>query len=211
MAIMLIADILEYRVVSSQGDQMALNVRHLVVDVISGLPTTQQAVDALEAVISTPYKPLLSAQSTFRGVDLRVVFPIPTVADIATFNQGIGGVVGEDLPKQAGGVISLRSATPGRTGRGRMYIPFPGEADNENPGRPIATYVTRLATLGTSVSAPLVVDDMLGNSATLSAVILNGPPAAPGNFKRVTNTIARTFWGTQRRRGDFGAKNIPPF
>jgi len=210
MAVIVIGDVLEYRIVTLLGDQVGLNVRHLKVTQLIGLPTTQQTVDALEPILSTPIKPLMSAQAEFRGIDLRVLLPTPSTVVFNNSDAGFGTVAGEDLPKQVAGVLSLRTDTPGRSGRGRMYVSFPSEIDSESPGRPIAGYVIRLTTLGVSIKAPLIVDDLIGNSLVAEAAVLQGGQLPPNATKLITSAIARPFWGTQRRRGDFGAKNVPP-
>ena len=130
--------------------------------------------------------------------------PLPMLVEVCTANDvGPGVVLGEALPRQSAGLIRLKSAMAGRSGRGRAYIPFPGEADNTVGAVPTPGYGTRLAILA----------GLLGSAVDVTEGV-NTEAWAPVVFHRTTGTadlIVATqvinLWHTQRRRGSLGAAN----
>jgi hypothetical protein len=83
---------------------------------------------------------------------------------------------------------------------------FPDEADNEADATCTASYRTRMATLAASYLSPTTVT-VGANSIDVIPVILDR-----GTFATldVDFVITRDRWGTQRRRGDYGATSNPP-
>lgn len=179
------------------------------------LPSTTIAdvLDQFANDIVPSYKALISQSATYRGS--RASFReanglFDTAWEIETFNQGVGGVLGDPLPKQVSGIVTRLGVFKGRKHRGRVYVPFPGEASNDPvEGRPNNTYLTALSTYGQKITDPLAVNN-LGNTATL----LPGHivTVAPGNnqFHEWVSYVHRPYWATQRRRGDYGKENESP-
>lgn len=191
--------------------QNGLNVRHYVVSQLgpSGATLGMVATQANTNTFSQ-YKALLSAGASFWGVSARRVWPRPLTA-IAwdTTNQGAGLVVGDILPRQSSGLISFATNLAGPSYRGRAYAPFPSEASNDPGGVPSAAYIGALQNLANVLVGVMVVNGP--NGAQLSPILWHrGAPAQP-SFTAVTSTTVRSKWATQRRRGDFGRLNPPPF
>jgi len=98
------------------------------------------------------------------------------------------------MPPRTAGILSFRSATPGRRGRGRMYIPPSVESQN-TLGRPTLGYLTTVENLG---------------DALLSAMNTGGVEFAAWEWvvwseadqvaRAVTSYVARGYWGSQRDR-----------
>jgi hypothetical protein len=129
----------------------------------------------------------------------------------STVGQGAGGVVGEPLPKQICGIITRRGNYAGRRHQGRLYVPFPSEASSDPPsGRPTIAYLAALGSYADDCWTVVVVANG-GNSCNLVPRyrFTTGTPPVEYSFNYVS-AIARDYWGTQRRRGDFGPKNISP-
>jgi hypothetical protein len=210
---------------SKLGDQAACNVRYYLLVSHAGNGASQDAVAAaIDAEVATDLKPLMSSAAEYLGSTTQRVWPTPpTVASFLQTARGFGAVTGDPLPKQVSGLIMLRTEFAGRKYRGRMYVPFPGEADNDATTKPSAGYQARLVTLGNSLVA-----DVNAGAAPDTSVLQPGLPGrtktpVPGDPDRFTyplngtfvpfidNFGLRTIWATQRRRGDFGRKNVSPF
>lgn len=201
-------NILEVRFVSQKDEQVAYNVRHYRVSSLGGQGTTlQEIIDALDVKFHADYKALLSIDATYLGMDARRVWSDTTSPRFSNANQGSGDVTGDPLPTQTAGLISLRTDLPGGSGRGRMYVPFPGELDNDASGKPTTSYTGRLADLGDALTDDVIVN-VGADSTTLQPVVFDRQLAG---WNAITGRVVRAKWATQRRRGSFGRPNVPPF
>jgi hypothetical protein len=177
---------------------------------VSPVPTDLDAADDLSGTFANVIRPLIANDALYVGASVRRVsgaipFPIYQSSVVGT---GVGGAGTVPLPKQVAGVLGLYTPFAGRTMRGRVYVPFPVEADNELQGVPSAAYVTRLASLGTFYTTPQIVTGPGTSSGTMRAVITRPPYATWG---AIISSSPKPRWGTQRRRGDYGAANRAPF
>jgi hypothetical protein len=145
------------------------------------------------------------AQFYARG--LRKIRPVPLTLETFSFLEAGAGTAGTDpMPSQVAGVISRKSGFAGRRYRGRVYVPFPSEQDNDAFGRPTANYQSRLAAFAQLLPGITTINVGGGQIQLQGTVVsrkfnLDTP---------ILTTVARQFWGTQRRRGDFGRTNPPP-
>ncbi|MCJ7620358.1 MAG: hypothetical protein MUP64_09100, partial [Anaerolineae bacterium] len=105
---------------------------------------------------------------------------------------------------------SKRVITPGRRKGGRMYIPFPGEGDNDATSLPSAAYVARLATHATGVLNTLTVGVTFTAIPVVQAITYVGGVLILGATRTITEVRSSDRWATQRRRGSYGRKNISP-
>lgn len=203
-----IGDVYEVKHFSQSAMQMGLNVRHWrVITSTPPEPTLSQIASALGTTFSALYRALESAQATYVTTSVRKINPLPISIEVPnTAGAGVGAVAGDLLPKQTAGVISLRSTLAGRKNRGRAYIPFPSEDDSSLAAAPTAGYVTRLLALATAFFTDQTVTVGAG-SIVLRAVIWQRKTRTTID---IAGVIARSSWGTQRRRGDFGRTNLPP-
>lgn len=206
-----IGDTLQIKIYCKFRDQIGLNVRYLQVTNTTGASVTDQEVaDRVALDVDALYRELLSIQARFEGVSAQIVLPVARDTVYSNNGAGAGLTSGDPLPSQTCGLITLRSGFAGRSGRGRMYIPFPGEGDNDTVNAtPSASYMDKLAVLGEYFESFAVVT-VGANSATMRWVITNYPDPAPG-FVGILDTIPRQKWATQRRRGAFGRPNSLPF
>ena len=206
-----INDLYQQRTVTYSNQQAGINIRYWKVDSFTGTEATPaQCATALDALVAPAYKPLLVASATYRGVGFRRITGVKTIQYYTTANTGVGTVAGDQLPTQVSGLITFYSTTPGRSGRGRFYVAFPGEADNTATANAQATYVTRLTTLGNIFAISLVAPGT-GGSTTLIPVLYNRKttgtiPLFPGG-----TVYPHSTWATQRKRGGYGKTNILPF
>jgi len=101
----------------------------------------------------------------------------------------------------------MRTAVPGRVGRGRKYFPFPSEEANTDEGRPSAAYLLILAAIGAALIIPITTGAG-GNTATVRYTISD---AGYSRSFPVSSFVTRTAWGTQRRRSYVNKADQLPF
>jgi hypothetical protein len=202
-------DVQEVVIVCTQGPQTALNVLHYQITAITGVEATlaQQAA-AIAAVAAPNYKPILVAQATYYGVGVTHIWPLARSQMVSTtVNQGVGALIGDSLPWQTCGLAKIQTALAGRANRGRFYSAFGCETSSDVNGNPTVGYLAGLTTLMTALYVSQIVPGGGGNT-TLTPVIYHRLTRLVTN---VTGTLIRTKWASQRRRGQLGRPNPPPF
>lgn len=205
---MAVGDLIEMRVFTSLGSQVAVNIRHYktVTEVNGGVTLGQFAAD-IEPSLAAQYKAAMSTSARFEGIDMARIRPLPRTRPVAVITDaGAGSVVGDPLPGQVSGVCSLLSALAGSANRGRIYVPFPSEADNDSSHKPTTSYIDRLATICNTVAVPRTV--VVGVTSSTFQPIIHKRGTA--NAVDIIDHRTRQFWGTQRRRGSFGAEFLLP-
>lgn len=204
-----INDVFQVRIVSFLGVQFAYNVLHyeVVTKGGDGAPLSEIAA-AMSSVLLPSYFPLLVSTATVKGVDVQKIWPLPiSVLHPYPDDGGLGTAEGDALPKQTCGVVTKRTLKAGPHYRGRVYIPFPAETDNTSAGVPTAGYLTKLDDWAQVADDTVLAEDGADTNALLPVI-----------YNRLTHEttvidrcVRRTKWGTQRRRGDFGAANLDPW
>jgi len=188
-----------YRVafVCQNGPQYSQNVRNFRVSFIANGPATELGLaNAISAGIAGSYRDILATTCFYQGLKMQKVQPILGMPAISVVGAGGGTVLGDALPPQVAGLLRYTSNTPGRRGRGRVFLPFMGESFNGPSGLPTAPAITAMDALGekmngteTFVIGASTVDIEYGRPHSLSGVwipwLITEP--APG-------------WATQRRR-----------
>lgn len=199
----------QVRIFCRRGDQTAINVLNYLCTAVTGTPTDQQMADKMSTRVAAAIKPVLSGNAEYYGIDWRQWIG-NTLGNPVTskLNAGIGTNAGDCLPRLVCGLLAWQTAQPGRKGRGRMYVPFPGESANSANGIPDPTYVGPLLTLGTTLAGPAVLTQDVNTIGTFSLTVRN---RALQIFNPVAVVSARGKWAMQRRRGDYGKTNEPGF
>jgi len=123
-------------------------------------------------------------------------------ADAVKVSPGVGSGAFAH-PFQTALVISLKSAVPGASGRGRMYWPATGIGITQTTLRPSAAIV--LATLQGAETYLSGIDTDI--SATLTGVSLTVWSRKTGNTSNVVELSAGDVLDTQRRRRDAAVEN----
>jgi len=202
-------DILEVKVHCATQVQLSLNVRHYRVSATAGASLSEASVAAgLSTALAPLYKALTSVHADYRGLSCQKIYPLPVnVPAVNIGGQAAGLILGDLLPRQTSGLITLRTLLGGRANRGRVYVGFPGEASNDVNSFPVNQYVTDLQLL----AGELV-------TTKVFAVGADSVTVEPCIWHRTTQTttplqagFARSDWATQRRRGSFGQSNFIPF
>lgn len=189
----------------TQG-QLGLNVRYYqVFNVVGDSVSVQEAADQMSNSYAPVIKPCMSSEAEYLGLSLKKIFPLPVeLGVISDDGAGFGLSSAVLLPTQVAGIITLRSALAGRENRGRVYVPFPSGDDlDAATGDPTAGYIANLADLGDFFRDELTFT-VGANSAQFRPVIAgpDGQVRAP-----IIEFTARSRFATQRRRGQYGAKN----
>jgi len=197
------------RCVTRCSNQIGINMYHYLVGLATGGPVqdTEFALQ-MDGIAAPVYKALLSLiDAQYYGLDVRRVFPLPqSVPASSTANTGAGTINSDTMAKQASGIITRSANFAGRKFRGRIYVPFPTEADTVSPGAPTASYKTRMDALAAALSAPQLIVGA-GGTVQLSPVLLH----PGGTTDTIVANLSRSKWGTQKRRGDYGRPNELPF
>lgn len=205
-----VGDIIEVKHACYCRDQLALNVLHIKFSAVSTPPPTYaKLAEDLEAALSAEIIAALSAEAEYLGCSIRNVWPLPLGGEIiSTLDAAVGAIAGHVLPLQVTGMVTKRTNRPGRAHRGRMYVPFPGEASSEDDGRPTAAYRALLATIGVALTAVIPVVAM-GAGNVGNYIVFQRAAAQESSY--ITAYTSQPKFATQRRRGSYGRPNARPF
>lgn len=155
---------------------MALAGEHYVVDVVMGRqaqecrcrlyyiktagpdPTQAQLDTYANTIFTTLAVSLLACLSDsaqFRQIQMFLRGGAAEMEAYSTAAAADGAVSGDMFPEECAVVIQRRTGLPGRDKRGRIFIPFIGEADADDSTL-TAPAVTRFKALATALKTPLV-------------------------------------------------------
>jgi len=141
-----------------------------------------------------------TSQEVFTGVQCYAYFASSVTADLqaeALFAAGRAGSGTANHPKETSIVVSLRSGTPGRSGRGRFYLPATGiamdatgvvssDTDVDNLGNAADTMFT---TLGTATWELVVASFTKGRVYPVTSLVTDN---RPDTQRRRTDKISAT-------------------
>lgn len=205
-----VGDVVEVKTICSLGLQLSFNITHYRIvseTVVTGHLQDGEIAATFGAFNNSLIAPLIVAHAQTEGATAQIIRPTPHPFAYS-INQSGGTGIGDSMAKQTAGVVTKLTTGIGRAKRGRFYIPFPAEGNNDSAGRPDAAYQALAATMGNGLfTAPFTVTGIKG-SAVLQPVIYH---RATGTTDDIVGFAVRTKWGTQRRRGDFGAINQLPW
>lgn len=206
-----IGDVYEVKAACYCNGQASFNVRHFVAVATAGTGGTDAALATqMDTLLAPAYKPAMGGNSSYYGVRVQRLLPLPkTAAVVAAGFTGIGTGGPAALPTQVCGVGTLLTSTAGRKFRGRVYAPFPASALNDAVlDTPTAAYKAALLTLLIPWTSLIVVTAGV-NTTTMNACIFH---RSTGTTTIIAGPRANQKWGTQRRRGNYGQPNVyPPF
>jgi hypothetical protein len=208
MAIPQLSDI--YRVIfaSWYDGQYGLNIRYYLVDQVEGASGTEfEMANILKTDLGTLYQPLINDEAIFLGVSVRNLTQLPPPAAVTSSGGSLAGTGGTPpLPTQVAGIITLRSGLAGRAHRGRLYIPFPsGDSNDADTDRPNAGYIAA----ATALANELILPKLIGTLPDRCRIVPIIKQAAVIDTDPIRAAEPRELWATQRRRGDYGARNPP--
>lgn len=153
-----------------------------------------EVLDDIATLWGTTFGPEMSG--IWEGEDIQLVVGTsdPTAPLVFTHGAWEGGSGSfETLPPNVATIIEKRTALGGRKGRGRMFIPSPGEAGVDNKGHFSSS---QLAFLQTQCNEFLA--GVNGISGVTEMVLLHTDPSlAPTT---ITSLVPKTLIGQQVRR-----------
>lgn len=209
---MAVNDVYRARVCVYTDTQIGLNTLYFR-ETITGDPVDPllSLANALDAAFETPLKAWMSPKARYRGVEVRLVDPTLGLPFPATTNDGPGVTGLVNIPQQVSGVVSYYTAIVNKSGRGRSYIPFPNDTSSNDEG-----YINNAGlALLQAVLTPYIANYVIPGFSMPSTYepVHRRSAGTPGVFLYDTIILseARKRFGTQRRRGQYGRQNVPPF
>jgi len=216
MAVLVNGDTLRVTVCCYTPTQIGLNVLYYTIDTPVGAPTDAQFATAMDTLMAGPYIAHMPSVANYRGVMVQILTGGAQTSAVSVAGAGAGTAGATLAPSQTCGIISKRGALALRTNRGRGYIPFPGSIFVTAAGAPTAGHLVALGGIANAwgpVHTALVVGAGTLNATMKLATfttIPGGPPILSSTLS-VTTLVPRERFGTQRRRGQYGAQNVLPF
>lgn len=225
----IIANTVEVRLLWAFNGQGAINVLHATAP--AGTAVNQALANALgtpiKAAFTSNLAPLMTAGNSLVRVgvrDLRVAAGAEFL-DVGALVTGSG--VGDNLPQYVALCVTLRTASAGKSFRGRIYYGGFNEAQNDTNGNALAAVSTAVVAFTTAVQAAMtanqltfavasrpaerytVVRTTFHNDGSTTAKTITQGPARPGGSTPVTSIAVRSArWETQRRRTN--SRGAPP-
>lgn len=201
-------DVIELRMVTTNVEQTAFNVRHYTVISAPGAGAPlSQCLPLISNTFATHYKNVMGVDARYEGLGGRKIDPLPiSVEEYTSQGAGAGTVVGDLMPRQVSALIRLMTNVAGRRGRGRMYVPFPSETSNGIAGTPTAAFNTLIENFADALEVDLVLAPAAG-PITLRPCIWSRTARTK---VEVVSAAGAQKWATQRRRGSFGRANSNP-
>jgi hypothetical protein len=200
-------DILEVKFYSKLGVQGAINRIYYRVGLppVGATHTDANAATALNTTFKPHFRGLMTFEAEWRGVSVQIISRGGfDPAYVSSPDVGLEATVA--LPPQTSGLIALRTGKRGRSARGRMYVPFPGEGHNTTAGLPTSTYVDDLQLLGEALRSVQVI--VAGGLNLSLEPVVNSTLIA--EFLPYTSAVARPYWASMRTRSYHAAANVLP-
>lgn len=154
-----------------------------------------QEEDLVEAFRFTAEAEYINCVQNTWFIEQYLVAPLPL--EQVTF-QNVPGVVagtlsGDPMPPQIACVVTIRSGEPGRSKRGRVYLPPANEANNTSEGLVAGSYITLAQSF---INEAL----LIGNSIDTATYALGIWSEKLQTFVRATHGVPKNKWATQRGR-----------
>lgn len=211
MATNLVADmVLEVSLYHQMDAQVAINVLKYIVLSVTSTPSDLDLAEAIGSNYDDNILPWLASEATYAGNKVRILYPGPLLPPPVFSSAGAGsGLGGAAIPGQCTGLLRKKGSVQGPKGRGRIYVPFPG-----NSMRTSDSVSTAGRTALDDIANLLIDTDGKPSFTTVGGVVnlqmilsLNGSP--PNAIPVIGYDRANSF-ATQKRRGIFGRVNVLP-
>lgn len=201
-------DIVELRFYCQAGEQYSVNTRHYEITAVDGTSISDDALlTFLDALWGPALKANMSEYAVYLGSVAQIIKPTRRPGTFTSATAGIGNKEGALMPKQAAGLVSFLSDFATRSGRGRMFVPFPSVGNETTDGKPDAEYLAYLGVIGALADNVQTVGTV-PNQVVATPVVLN---RVSGDTKVITHYAARSVWATCKRRSDIRGADRPPF
>jgi hypothetical protein len=166
--------------------------------IIGTAPTYEQVIASMDDVQRPVVRPLMADVCQYSDSWIQRILPAPQTDIYSSANGTVFCTEeSEQLPNQVCGMITKRTGFAGRSFRGRCYVPFPGEAFNENQrATPTAAYKTMLDDFAS------VFFEIRGYVIGAGSIQIEPQLYQPtlDNFVPIVDSVSRPYWTTQMRR-----------
>lgn len=208
MADFAVGDVVQINYVTSFKAQEGILTTHWQVSAVAGLsPTALDVANQLFSTRGVLLRSCMSRQSKLNWVSVQHILPAPRLLAVTSnlaAAAGSGGLA--PLPGQICGLFTKITPNAGPAFRGRGFVPWPSEADNDDVlAVPTAAYLTKIDNLAVSLTINFTVNIGGGNAVAFQPVLFH---RATNTATIITGSITRTRWATLRRRGDRGRPNV---
>jgi len=198
----------EVKLFSTNTTQVAINRLNYLVTAQTGTGSTLEAMlSQLAASITADYKAFMSSSARYLGMTGQIVANGSSILIPNADGAGDGERGEALLPPQTAGLITVRTAQPGRIGRGRIYLPWQGTADQGDDGKPTNAQLARFELWAAQMTLPVVVGAG-GNTVTVRYGVSD---AGHARFFPMNDFTVRRAWATQRRRSFINRADRLPF
>jgi len=191
------------------ADQAAINTIYVFIANTMGNPTTALLAEGFDDLVHAAYKSIMTNSATYYGVKAQrqLATGNPEMGYVTADNEGAGTDGTAPLPGQVTGVITFQTVFTGPKYRGRIYLPFPDEESNDaDANGPDAGYLLAADTLADLLSQ----DNSLTNGVDTIDTQTVVYHREDHTWTNIEGWFVPPKWGTQRRRGAYGAKNAYP-
>jgi hypothetical protein len=181
-----------------RGDEVYSNVYHATLNDYSEADQ-QDLADAIDAIHTVAGMALFGDDITYVGTTVYDVRSVGGGIKFQNANTRVGGTSGDTMPLNVAVVVTHRTATRGRSGRGRTYVAGLPRGAWITTGFS-STLISDVENYVEAIRAAIVAEgwEFVIRSAQQNGVVLNPAVARP-----VTEvTIRNAEPGTQRRRVD---------
>jgi len=202
-------EVLFSRVCGTIGNQLGENTFSWICGGKTGGGASLLEIAAgLDASYVAQYKALMSSEATYAGTGVKNMTAPKTMEYADVSNAGVGTVVQAALPTQLSYLIKKTTILGSRGNHGRIY-PFFAPVTAVGPsGIMTSSFYTTLQALAAAIPLNLLIT---GAAGTITVVMLLRHGKTSFTYTPVSGLVASPLWATQRRRGEFGAPNTPPF
>lgn len=215
-----IANTIEVRLLWALAGNGAVNVLHAT---SSSAPVNQALANTLGAAIKSAFTanlaPMMNSGSGLVRVGVRDLRVEHAAEFLDAGASVVGTGTGDSLPSQVALCMTLRTASAGKSFRGRVYLGGFTETQNDPAGLGIVAASTNCVAFLTAVSSAMsgsglvfavasrpaerstVVKTTFHNDGTTTTRTITQSPARAGGSTPVTSISSRNVaWETQRRR-----------
>jgi hypothetical protein len=174
--------------------QQCINVLNFtsrgVVDLITDV------LEPILACVTDNLLPVLSDDITLQGADIKsITGSVLQEAESTLVSANVGGDSADSLPSINAAVVALRTTHPGRTGRGRMFLPGIPE-DHQSASSVDATFIAAAVAFLACMAAAYVNSDPLATPFFHWAV----RSRKDNQNYPITSTAVRSVVGSMRSR-----------
>lgn len=205
-------NIVQVKLFTRHIDQVGINVLHYRVEVATtiGTTTNEMLANRLTGLFGPKYADVMPSTAQFYGVSVQQLTPFVGAAVHSTVTGYTGTIEGEGLPRQVSGIITKTTLLAGRRNRGRAYVAFPVEDDNDADMVPTASYLARALLIGTPMVYTGILTVNTTDAFSMRGIIWHKNDLPPSHTF-IDGVAVQRKWATQRRRGSYGAANPAPW